>query len=75
MIDRTHELSVSRQCHLLAISRSSYYYAAVPVNQRDVDLMRLIDEIHLQYPFYGSRKVRDEVKDRGLRSGGAISAP
>ena len=69
MIDRTHELSVSRQCHLLAISRSSYYYPAVPVNQRDVDLMRRIDEIHLQYPFYGSRKIRDELKDRGVKVG------
>jgi putative transposase len=69
MIDRTQELSVSRQCHLLEISRSSYYYQAVPVNQRDVDLMRLIDEIHLQYPFYGSRKVRDELKDGGFKVG------
>jgi putative transposase len=69
MIDRTHELPVSRQCRLLEIGRSSYYYQAVPVNQADVDLMRLIDEIHLQYPFYGSRKVRDELKSRGFKVG------
>ena len=69
MIDRTHELPVSRQCRLLDIGRSSYYYQAVPVNQADVDLMRLIDEIHLQYPFYGSRKVRDELKSRGFKVG------
>jgi len=65
MIDRTHELPISRQCRILEICRSSYYYSAVPVDQRDVDLMRVIDEIHLKYPFYGSRKVRDELRDRG----------
>jgi putative transposase len=69
MIDRTHELPVGRQCRLLDIGRSSYYYQAVPVNQADVDLMRLIDEIHLKYPFYGSRKVRDELKGQGLKVG------
>ncbi len=69
MIDRTHKLPVSRQCQLLAIGRSSYYYQAVPVSQADVDLMRVIDEIHWKYPFYGSRKVRDELKDRGFKVG------
>ena len=69
MIDRAHELSVSRQCQLLEIGRSSYYYQAVPVSQADVDLMRIIDEIHLKYPFYGSRKVRDELKARGFKVG------
>jgi len=69
MIDRSHELPVSRQCRLLDIGRSSYYYQAVPVNQGDVDLMRMIDEIHLKYPFYGSRKVRDELQDRGFKVG------
>ena len=69
MIDRAHELPVSRQCRLLDIGRSSYYYQAVPVSQADVDLMRVIDEIHLKYPFYGSRKVRDELKARGIKVG------
>ena len=69
MIDRTHKLPVSRQCQLLDIGRSSYYYQAVPVSQADVDLMRIIDEIHLKYPFYGSRKVRDELKARGIKVG------
>jgi len=69
MIDRTHKLPVSRQCQLLDIGRSSYYYQAVPGSQADVDLMRIIDEIHLKYPFYGSRKVRDELKARGIKVG------
>jgi putative transposase len=69
MIDRTHELPVSQQCRILDICRSSYYYQAVPMDQRDVDLMRAIDEIHLKYSFYGSRKVRDELRDRGYQVG------
>ena len=69
MIDRTHKLPVSRQCQLLDMGRSSYYYQAVPVSQADVDLMRVIDEVHLKYPFYGSRKVRDELKARGFKVG------
>jgi putative transposase len=69
MIDRTHKLPVSRQCQLLEMGRSSYYYQAMPVSQADVDLMRVIDEIHLKYPFYGSRKVRDELKARGIKIG------
>lgn len=63
MIDRTHELPVTRQCGILAICRSSFYYRAIPMPQRDVDLMRVIDEIHLKYPFYGSQKVRDELRE------------
>ena len=35
MIDRTHELPISRQCRILEICRSSYYYPAVPMDQRD----------------------------------------
>jgi putative transposase len=69
MIDRAHEVSVSRQCSILEICRSSFYYQAVPMSQRDVDLMRVIDEVHLKYPFYGSRKVRDELRDRGYSVG------
>ena len=69
MIDRTHRLPIRRQCQILEIGRSSYYYQAVPVKQADVDLMRLIDEIHLKYPFYGSRKVRSELKARGIKVG------
>jgi len=69
MIDRTHELPISRQCRILEICRSSYYYPAVPMDQRDVDLMRVMDQIHLKHPFYGSRKIRGELRDRGYQVG------
>jgi len=69
MIDRRHELPLSRQSELLELSRSSLYYRAVAVSERDLQMMRIIDEVHLQYPFYGSRNIRDELRDRGYKVG------
>ncbi len=69
MIDREHMLSLTRQSQILGLSRSSLYYKAVPVNARDLQLMKLIDEIHLKYPFYGSRSIRDELRDQGYKIG------
>jgi putative transposase len=65
MIDRADDLSVTRQCELLKLSRSSVYYKPVPLSAKDLELMRQIDEIHLAYPFYGSRKIRNELWARG----------
>ena len=64
MIDRESALPMTRQCTILDISRSSFYYRPV-ASGRDRDLMRLIDEIHLDCPFYGSRKIRDELRVKG----------
>lgn len=65
LIDRRHSLPVSRQCRLLELSRSSVYYRPQGVPEGELELMRVIDEIHLQYPFYGTRRVRDELETRG----------
>jgi len=65
MIDRGHPLPLTRQSEILELSRSSLYYEAVPVSDRDLELMRLIDEIHLKYPFYGIRRIRNELRDLG----------
>ncbi len=69
MIDRDHKLSLTRQSEILELSRSSLYYKAVPFNVRDLEIMKLIDEIHLKYPFYGSRSIRDELRDKGYKIG------
>ena len=69
MIDRKHRVSVSRQCQILDLSRSSLYYQEVPVSERDLQLMRLIDESHMNIPFYGSRRIRNELRDRGYEVG------
>lgn len=61
-----HKLPVQRRCSLLNISRSSAYYTAAPTaSDDDPVLMRLLDEIHLQLPFYGSRRLRDELGEYG----------
>jgi len=65
MIDPEHTLPLTQQSKIVGISRSSLYYKAVPISERDLELMRLIDEIHLKYPFYGSRRIRNELRDLG----------
>ena len=64
-IHTEHALSKVRRCELLDIARSSAYYCSQPVSADDLAIMRLIDEVHLQYPFYGSRRLRNELHDRG----------
>ena len=65
IIHAAHELPKTRRCELLDVARSTAYYRPEPISQADLTLMRLIDEIHLQYPFYGSRRIRDELQVRG----------
>ena len=64
-IHERHALSKTRRCELLDVARSSAYYRREPVNEADLVVMRLIDEIHLQWPFYGSRRMRDALEERG----------
>ena len=65
MIDRTHPLSVVRQCQLLTLARSTAYYQPTPVSEPTLALMRRIDELHLQYPFAGARMLRDLLRQEG----------
>jgi putative transposase len=69
MIDATHQLPLSRQAELLAISRSNLYYLPQPTSDADLVLMRRIDELHLNYPFAGSRMLRDMLKLDGFKVG------
>jgi len=69
MIDRTHRLALSRQAELLGISRGSLYYDACPVSAADLAVMRRIDELHLDYPFAGSRMLRDLLRGEGIAIG------
>jgi len=69
MIDKGDKLSVTRQCDLLDLSRSGVYYTPVPLSPKDMELMRKIDEIHLEYPFYGSRKICNELWAKGYDVG------
>ena len=69
MISRDHELAVARQADLLGLSRSSVYYQPLPVSAADLQLMRRIDELHLELPFAGSRMLRDLLAGEGVRVG------
>jgi putative transposase len=69
MIDREHDLSLTRQAEVLGISRSSLYYDPKPVSATDLELMREIDRLHLDYPFAGARMLRDMLKAKGYRLG------
>ena len=69
MIDRTHKLPVARQAKALNISRGSVYYQPRPVSAEDLKIMRRIDELHLNYPFAGSRMLRDLLHREGVSIG------
>jgi putative transposase len=69
MIDRGHELALPRQAKLLQLSRSSVYYRPRPVSPADLAIMRRIDELHLDYPFAGSRMLRDLLRGEGIQTG------
>ena len=58
MIDRTAELSVSRQAIVLGISRGSVYYQPRPVSDADLKLLHRIDKLHMEFPFAGSRMLQ-----------------
>lgn len=69
MIDRSHELSVTRQAQLLKLSRSGVYYNPRPVSPAALAIMRRTDELHLEYPFAGSRLLRDVLHGEGIEVG------
>ncbi len=69
MIDRDHQLSVTRQAELLGMSRGAVYYLPRPVSAADLALMRRIDELHLEHPFMGARMLRDQLARQGIHAG------
>ena len=69
MIDRSHKLSVARQAKLLGFSRGSVYYSPHSVSDGDLVLMSRIDELHLDYPFSGSRMLQGLLKAERLQTG------
>jgi putative transposase len=69
MIDRSHDLSITRQAELLGFSRGSVYYLPRPVSEGDMRLMRRLDELHLEHPFMGARMLRDQLLREGLQVG------
>ena len=82
MIDRSHRLPLTRQAGEMGISRGSIYYLPKPVSAADLAIMRRIDELHLEFPFAGSRlgfgrlprslrrlRLRDLLRQEGIEIG------
>jgi hypothetical protein len=69
MIDREHDLSITRQAEVLKISRGSVYYLPRPVSVADLAIMRRLDRLHLEFPFAGSRMLRGLLASEGCKIG------
>lgn len=65
MVESGSDLSIQKQCYLLSISRSGYYYKPIGESDLNIKLMRLIDEQHLETPFYGSRQMARWLRRQG----------
>jgi putative transposase len=69
MIDRAHDLPISKQAEALNISRGSVYYLPRPVSEADLAIMRRLDRLHLEFPFAGSRMLRGLLAAEGCKVG------
>ena len=69
MIMLEHELSITKQAKALRISRGSVYYLRRPVSATDLEIMRLLDRLHLDFPFAGSRMLQGLLAAEGCKVG------
>ena len=69
MIDREHDLPITRQAEVLNISRGSVYYLPRPAPEADLAIMRRLDQLHLEFPFAGSRMLRGLLAAEGCKVG------
>jgi putative transposase len=69
MIDREHDLPITRQAEVLNVSRSSVYYLRRPVPEADLAIMRRLDRLHLEFPFAGARMLRGLLAAEGSQIG------
>ena len=69
MIDREHDLPITKQAQVLRISRGSVYYLPRPVPEADLTIMRRLDRLHLEFPFAGARMLRGLLVAEGCKIG------
>jgi putative transposase len=69
MIIREHDLPIAKQAEVLNISRGSVYYLPRPVSAIDLEIMRRLDRLHLEFPFAGARMLRGLLADEGCQVG------
>ena len=65
LIETLEQPSIRRQCELLDISRTAYYYEPCPESAENLELMRQLDELHMEHPVYGSRRLTVLLTQRG----------
>jgi putative transposase len=63
------KLSIVHQCRLLGISHSGYYYVPATESTKNMQIMQAIDKIHLDYPFYGFRRIQVALREYGFEVG------
>ena len=66
MIAPDKNVSISRQCNMVSLGRSSYYYKSKPISQENIRLMNRIDEIFTDNPDFGSRQLRNALRREGV---------
>ena len=69
MIDREHDLPITKQAAVLSLSRSNVYYLPRPVPEADLAIMRRLDQLHLEFPFAGARMLRGLLAAEGSKAG------
>ena len=73
MIQKDSDLSIRRQCELLGVNRSGLYYQAVPIDEtrlaKEEEIMRRIDDWHMKFPYFGSRKIVVKLREEGYNVG------
>src|SRR5256714_15176170 len=69
MIEREHDLQITKQAKVLHISRGSVYYLPRLVSMSDLEIMRRLDRLHLEFPFAGSRMLRGLLSGDGCKIG------
>ena len=69
MIDRAHDLPITKQAKAVNVSRGSVYYLPRPIADTDLAIMRRLDRLHLEFPFAGSRMVRGLLAAEGCKIG------
>jgi len=67
MVSREHRnISIARQCEILKLSRSAFYYRAVGIDEDTLAIMKAIDQVFTKYPFFGSRQLQAYLRREGI---------
>lgn len=66
LVDASEDLSIREQCHLLGLPRSTLYYEGRSETPENLAIMRRLDELSLEHPVYGSRKLMVMLERQGI---------